>query len=397
MSRRILTGVVVSALFLGVAIAGFSLVAPSPVAAVIDDLSGSSQISVGQSGVIRITAARDVEHAQVTVLAGRSRQQRHVAFTDGQGTLIIGPPTTQTVGTITVLGPGSSGQIKHDLIVEPSQNVDAVELFVSGRTLRQGQDASAIVVVSDRFGNPVADDTPVEVVASGPTAQVETLTAWTANGRAEVQLLIAALPGQTTVVATAGDVRSAADTVVRLTGPPQDIELRLVPAGLGSSDAALRADGTSRIVFTSDVVVDTNGIALPTGTAVSLTIVSPDSVGYLTGYVQDGRVSAVMIAPDTPRSVTVTPTIQGITGSPFQVQFDSAIQPFTYDIAPTTRGAIVEVGPVVGWHGGLVEDGTPAQVGDLTVALVDGSARVVVADADKDPTVTVLGIQGITP
>jgi len=354
-------------------------------------ISGQGRTGVAQTAVVEITAPLDTKAVELTVLTGRTTRRVNVAMEQGQGMLLLETPETNVVGTISVLAPGLAGPLAHDIVVAPIGEVSQVELFISGRALLSEQVASADVAVSDRFGNPIADGTIVELSVIHETNRTDKLLARSQGGMASFELPISDAAGDTVVVASAGQVQSAPDTVSRHAAEPLPFQLSL------ASDMRLAADGLGRIELTSGLVVDRNGAPLPTGTVASLLIVGPrGSAGNATGMVVDGRVRATLIAPSVPGTMRIRPKIRGVVGQELELEFMAAVQPFPYRSSQSDAGYRIEIGPVLGAHGGLVPDGTPADINGLRIALVDGLASTVVPVSDVQPSVTVLGIKGVS-
>ena len=357
----------------------------------VQQLDVPKTVPVGESAEIAVYADPVGDIVQVGLQTGRTSRLIEVPLRGGEGSLVLGSPETQLVGAITVTSGSGRTRIARDIVVEPTNDVAELELLVNGRRLLQGDEAIAIVVASDEWGNPVIDGVVVDVTIA--TTNPTKIRATTRGGRAVVPLPIPDQPGDYLISAIAAattqreETRSNGEQVTRLPGPPRDIEL------IARSSQVLVADGSSRIEIDSELVVDKHDAPLVTGTAVSLRISAPDGASTAVGQIRNGRVSATLLAPEMPGTMSITPIIDSVAGPPLELDFLAAVQPFGCDITPSSDGVRVTIGPVHAWHGGLAADGIVASVGNRTVPLIAGYGSVVLpVGAGLD--VSVLGVEG---
>jgi len=253
----------------------------------------------------------------MTSVAGPREQKREVPLLAGRGALVLDDLTTST-GRISVMAASHEGIVIHELVVRPGSPA-SVRLLVSAETLAAqsstGDTVEATAIVTDKYGNAVADGTLVRVLVDDSDG-VETLAGPTNRGVATFSVPVAPKPGTLTLAAISGNAISPDQQVVRLPGPAENITLQLA-----EPSNPLLADGQTRYVFTSDLVVDATGTSLPDGMAVSLQVDGPTGPGLVTGRISNGRVHAVMQAPMVAGLTTVTPVIGPVVGQSLTLNF----------------------------------------------------------------------------
>jgi len=265
--------------------------------------------------------------------------------------------------------------------------------FIGARSIVAGESdrSMAVVIPSDRYGNPVTSPAP-DLHVRYPHGETQTLGLTTASS-----LLWAWIPSRTTAGRAMVTVASPAGN-----GPERD--LLIVPADpveiSFTADAPVRrADGVSFLELKTSGMTDRFGNTVLDGTAVTVTTFSGLGHRSIQRIMTFGGVARALVEmPDSAGLLTVEMTagearfsqvlgLEGIVAEAPPVRVN----------ATGPLGVSLVVGPVVGEWGMPVPDGTVVIVesGDGVIArgwTLDGTARVEIpADLDSGLSVSVGG------
>lgn len=343
-------------------------------------------------GLVAYRAEQWVEvvggRAELTVPTAAMResgQHQFTVFTDAQyGELGVWvPPGPPTAGLVPIVGPS--------------------------RVEADGQSPVLVTVVpTDRFGNPVASDTEIELVVRRPDGGEERYRGSSEALLAGIRVPSTTAVGVVSVVAIVDGVPSEPAEFSQVAGPP-------ARATLSTDAQQILADGRSVISVTAAEVVDSNGNPVTDGTAVRAHVDGPNGSSTLDAQVVNGRAVFLFRAPSAPGDLVfrlarrefdsvatsdadVEATLDLDAVGTVSVRAEPAVRSF--DARFDETGA-VEIGPVLAPSGGYVADGTPANLlvdgrRSGEVQIVDGYARLTVPTGlsvrpDSDMSIEVLG------
>jgi hypothetical protein len=318
---------------------------------------------------------------------------------------------TRSSGVVTFRAHGAVGDdISSSTVVVPAQVADPLDIVVGPRTVvADGADETmAVAFATDRFGNPLLDGTQLNMTLVDEFTGVRVVESRIDGGLA-AQLIGSRIVAQRVeVFASTVDSLVASRRVVfhEVPAPAADVSLVTV---LDSKDP-LVADGRSRIEVRTVRLADANGNELIDGRLVRVQTVGPDGLGQLTARTIDGAARFELVAPSRPGVVTLTAAVDGLTGSPIELTYTSAVSELPIVVSRDGDFVSVAVGPVRDAAGAVVVDGTVAvaaisSIGPdadeptlIAIQLLDGRgiAHFDVPDsfgADSgEMTVTVLGV-----
>lgn len=307
-------------------------------------------------------------------------------ITNGEGTIPLGPPHTIRAGEVTIAIPGADA---FDVTVVPSEAGQQLDINVGPTAIRIDESTRAVGLLTDQWGNPVQNGTPIEMTIADSNGDTLTIDLSTTSGLVVADLFSVSF-GDDFSIAMASEqaFTPAVDVHVQANAPlPFDLSLQL--------DDPLVADARSIITVLSDSLVDDQGHEILDGSNVVVSIDGPAGPSITTGEVVNGRVKADIVAPSRPGTLTLVATVNGSNSSPLTLDFTPAVVPFpvTFDVIDGERW--LTIGPVIGPGGGLLPNGTEVVSGDRRLFLVDGRARQQLAAGEPIPTVSVLGINGV--
>jgi hypothetical protein len=303
---------------------------------------------------------------------------RRIDVTVDDGTVTVPGFLTTTRGRLTALLTTDDAVGRATVTVVPGPAVDGIVPLAGPRSIvADGADWTMVTAIpTDRFGNAVADGTPVQIHRRRPDGSIgivetavdgllaaERLTAGTAAGRSTIRVGVD--------TATGAEVE-----VLEVPGPPVVVELS-VP------EQPLRADGRRLVVIASAPLADRFGNQLLDGTAASVAIDGPLGVGTMTTVTIDGRAEFVLESPAQPGTVELRAIVDGVAAEPLTLEFVADIAALPVSVhSDSGEGATVSltVGPVTTSLGGFAPDGTSVhvQVGDdrVSAELRDGMATI---------------------
>ena len=364
-------------------------------------LDGPAEIEAGESWTIEVAGIEEPA-AQVIVDVWGSWGVRRIesSIAGGSGSIEVPGGLVQQSGRISavVSTAGAEGRIGVDVVPGPA--VDGIVPLAGPRSMIADSAHWTMVtaIPRDRFGNSVADGTPVTLHVRRPDGTLDMIETEVADLLSGVRVFSGTQAGRSTVrVSVDGSTGPEVD-VLEVPGPPAVVEL-LEP------DLELRADGRMLVTITTGVLADRFGNVLLDGTAASIDMSGPTGVGTLTAVTIDGRAEFVIEAPTSAGTIELRGVVDDVAGAPLELTFAPAAVAVPARVVRADGSAdspvIVEIGPVLTELGGFVPDGTTAVVaaasssggtGPATVALRDGVGSVAFDAVSGDVlTVEVLG------
>ena len=332
---------------------------------------------------------------------------------DGRAVFVLPAELSELSGLLTFQARGTLGDtISGSSRVVPAPAADPIDIHAGPRTIvADGTDRTmAVAIASDRFGNPVADGSVVTITRIDERGATSSRSVDVRGGLAASLLDSGTIAERIEVFAISpgdspndGSVASRRVSYQEVPGPAVDVELVVDPR-----DAeAFVGDGRGLIALATTPILDRFGNRLVDGHLVRVRVDGPDGTGELTARTIDGVGEFVLLAPDRPGTVTLTPVVDGVFGMPIQLDAAPAVSAIPVATSLQDGQLSVEVGPVLDAAGAIVADGTLAVIDVRTgtdtpfpVQLIDGRATVVAGLAATGPvevTVTVLGISVTGP
>lgn len=373
----------------GALVAGYALasLAPGGTTAAcpveVDLRSTAVEPVVGDEVRIEITSLGcDPQTVTVTALSGVTSARFDVDIHQRRGSAVVPDHLTRTGGDLTVLANGTVRTI----VLAPGPPAGPVRAWVGPRTIvADGADETmAVAAPADRFGNPVADGTPIETFRQR-LSSVDRRAGRTMMGLAWVTYTSGTAAVRADVWTDTETATGERVTVLEVPGPVERIEMEPLAGPFPA------ADGRSGLPLLTAVLTDANGNLLPDGIGGEFVIDAPDGRHLVPAVVTAGRLRATWVVPGRPGVSTLSARIQGQQSPDVTVTLRSAIEQLLVQTRPTGDGLVVEVGPVVTKDGGLVADGTPVAIGDVTTTLSTGTASAILPSTTRAVVVEVLG------
>jgi hypothetical protein len=217
----------------------------------------------------------------------------------------------------------------------------------------------AVSVPFDRFGNPVANGTPVNMRALHPGDQLELKDTETRNLVAWSRIYSRTRAGRTTISMTAADKHGPDANFMEVPGWP-------VPFSLSASPTNLPADGRQLVTIRSDVIRDRYGNPMLDGTLVTFVVDTPQGQPrFIPAYTIDGVAKAQLQAPSEPGKLTVRAEIYDAESRPLEVSFADgpAINSFPVKAKVDATGQAIELtaGPMLGALQQFIPDGSEVE------------------------------------
>jgi hypothetical protein len=275
--------ILIAALFLCVAVlAGGALLlrrlrapAPTPPPTALSgalSIDAVTRARVGDSVTVTVgaAAAADGQPATLTMLGSYGPRMYRGTFARGTARFLIPGGDTQQSGRATLVVAAGAARGEAALTLAPDAPVDPITPLVGGRSITADTKhwVISVVVPFDRFGNPVAEGTPVSMRALHPGDQLELKQTQIRNMLAWSRMYSRTRAGRTTVSVTAAGKYGPDATFSEVPGWP-------APFTLSASPANLPADGRQFVTLRTDVVRDDYGNAMLDGTLVTFVVDIP--------------------------------------------------------------------------------------------------------------------------
>ncbi len=344
-------------------------------------------VEAGAVVELELSAASSTGTVDVLVISAAGSTRSTIDILDDRR-FLLGPPHTLRAGMITLGLDFGAGPLFETIEVVAGTGGLLVDLNVGPTSIRRSEAAMAVGLLTDSWGNPVADGSPLRATITQGDTESEIVELSTRRGLAVLDITGDADSERFTIAMNAAAVFSPAIDVIVQSGAPLAFDL------VRASDDPLLADARSIVELRSSGLIDSNGSVVADGAHVVLNVDGPGGPGSALGEVVDGVVRATLVAPAEPGSLTVTAEVRGRTSPALVLDFAPAALPFPISFEMSSGQRHVVVGPVIGPDGGLLPDGTTVTIGDHTAVLVDGRADAPMPPGGPMPRITVLGVPG---
>lgn len=264
---------------------------------------------------------------------------------------------TRFAGAVTLRVQVDDVAAEHDVQIAPAEAIDPVIPLVGPRSIvADGQDWTMLVATPrDRYTNPVAEGTEVEIAVQHPGASqprvlkpiVRHLLAWQ-------RITSRTTAGKMFIGTRSGDAFSPERMVLEVPGLP-------VPFALTTDFPQYEADGRRLVRIDSEEIKDKYGNVLLDGTALLLLVeIDGKLVRSIPTNIVDGRIYATLKAPKHEESMIVKGWIAGVESEPLQVDFEQglAVRPINVQVIQSKDSIEIIAGPILGPLNQYIPDGS---------------------------------------
>ena len=359
-------------------------------------IAGPEQVDAGTDVTVVIAAdVADGTPVQLGVFAPLDSAMLTTPIEQGSARFTIEAQTVRHAGLYRLVAQIDSGVSEtHELRVTALGAVNPVVPFVGPRTIiADGSDITMTVVTPmDQFGNPVADDTAVDIAVGRPGGESSVITQRIDRALAAIIIEATTEAGRVTVSASTGSTDGPSTVVDQVAGSP-------APFTVTVDTRDTLADGFALHQIQTSELTDRFGNVLPDGVSAVFVIEDDSGTSFLQAVVQGGVARTMLEAPNAPGTTVVLARVSGIESPPVSVDFAPAIASLAASRSTNGGRVVLSVGPVVSERGGYVADGTMVTIVDRTsgeqiaqAALRGGVAEIVVDAVDAESVdVVVLG------
>lgn len=325
-------------------------------------------------------------------------------MSNGRATVTLPSALTSTSGLVTFVGRGigeasGSQRLAATTMIVPAATATEVDIHAGPRTIiADGEDQTMVTAIAaDALGNPLTDGAAVVISLLDRTGRARDVTATIEHGVAARLIASDTSAGSVGVFATTDTgVSSRRVGYEEVPGMAANVQVVLAEP---HSDVA---DGRALVEISTSVITDRFGNRLPDGHLVQLQSDGPDGVGVATATTIDGIARFQLLAPSRPGTVSISATVDGITGGTTELTFDAAISSIPVEVGRgNSDGVLVEVGPVLDDLGAVVTNGTPVtatigtRIDPIEVPLLNGVA-VIDAGPLVPGTEIIIEVLGVT-
>ena len=325
-------------------------------------VSAPTMIVAGNQFSVTAGPADWLDGADATLVMTGSNGPRifQTAVANGLATFTVSPADSQIAGHVSLLIRSDNYQGTDSLVIQPSEPVEPITPLVGARSIIADGDHWAMVVVVpfDRFGNPVAEETPVEVRVQHPGNRLEKEVVFVEHLLAWKRTWSGTKAGRSTVAATVAGQYGPEKELMEIPGWPVTFDLQVDPP-------TIVADGRQQLTLQTGMLTDEFDNVLPDGTLVTFTVYEDDDLTArrsLFTYTLDGIASVPLQSPATPTTFTIVGSILGVVSEPLTLSFEDG--PAVGRFAVTSRidsiagEVILKAGPLLGSLAQYVPDGT---------------------------------------
>jgi hypothetical protein len=336
--------------------------APAPLGGSLPiDVVKSARVGDTVAVTVGPVAAVDGLPATLTMVGSYGPRIYRSAFAGGSARFLIPGDDTHQSGTVALTATAGAARGDTQLTFEPGTPVEPITPLVGARSIIADTRhwSMSVVVPFDRFGNPVAEGTPVELRALHPDDQLELQHTQVRNLLAWARFFSRTRAGRTTVAATADGKHGPDTTFSEVPGWP-------APFTLSASPANLPADGRQFVTLHTDVIRDEYGNAMLDGTLVTFVVETPDGEPrFIPAYTIDGVAKAQLQAPGVPGRLTMRAEVYDAESRPLQISFAAGPAVDSFAVAArvdaTKQSIELVAGPMLGPQQQFIPDGTSVQ------------------------------------
>jgi hypothetical protein len=356
-------------------------------------VSGPTVIQAGADWPISI---EDGRVAPVAVEVWDAWGVRRIEFEAHDNVVVVPGELTENAGRLTARLTIGDARGRVDVDVLPGLASDGVVPLAGPRSMIADAEHWTMVtaIPVDRYGNVVADGTPVRLHIRRPDGSIDLVEGSVADLLAGIRVWSTTTAGRSSVrVAVDGSTGPEVD-VSEVPGSPVSVEL-------DAPQRELRADGRTLTTIVTSELFDRHGNRLLDGTAASLKVTGPDGAATLRSVTIGGRAEFTFEAPTRPGSIELRAEVDGVAGAPLVVDVLADVDDLPVSVERVDRDGRslvdVVVGPVSTRLGGFVPDSTQVVAdigGDLEVSEIRSGSATLLLDVPAGHTfeVAVLGV-----
>lgn len=353
-------------------------------------IESPAAVAAGEWFDVEVTGGDDGQSVSLSLEAGYGSRTFQAISRVGVATFKI-PPENGPASGVAMLVARSIGRISSSTLeIQPESAVGPVDLYLGPRTvIADAQHFSMLVAVpTDAFGNPVADDTDVDVLVTRGTLETETRASTTEGLLSYVEVFSGTVAGRTRLSVDVGDAFGPERSFLEVAGIPERFTLLEV-------DPIPPADGQALVRLRTGELRDRFDNPLPDGTVVFLDASGASGNRRLRSVSIEAVAEFVFEVPDRPGSVDLVATASGTQSETLSLTFTAAVEEIPIVVEPHPDGSLIRIGRIVGSRGSYVPDGTSARIvtagGETEVPLELGAASAVVPEISGPLDVSVLG------
>ncbi len=363
----------------------------------VASLEVPAEIDAGTIVSVQVSSEDAFGEAHVHVANGFGRMSFVVAIANGTGRVDLPAALTQQAGAVSVM----AGDLRETLTIAPGEADEVIAPLVGPRTIvADGNDVTlAVVLPVDRYGNQVANGTPVAIEwhQPAPGAEPDVVTnvdLVTVDGMVSALLPSGRVAGPTTIrtVASAPNGTTVNAAAVRIDEVPGTV----ASISLNVAEPVGTADGRSLVEIETTELTDRYGNVLADGTLGQFVFDGPSGEGIVPGTVQNGIVRIELVAPDMPGTLTGHLELHGKASNTVAIEYASAIGHFDAHLTTVGGDTILRIQSALDVDGGFVADGTEVRWGTLSTQIRLGEAELripTVLVPDTVPMVEILGLE----
>jgi hypothetical protein len=282
-------------------------------------VSAPKTAHVGEQVIVRVGPVYAPDETPVTLVAAGSYGPRiyRAGLEQGMALFVLEAEDTHYAGHVSLVACVDQARGETGMVLLPGPPVEPLTPLIGARSIiADGAHWSMIVVVPfDRYGNPVARDTPVQVRISHPGDSLEVLQLQVRHLVAWARIYSGTRAGRTAISVQSHDAYGSEGTLLEIPGWP-------VPFGLTASPASLPADGWKLITLGTNAIQDRFGNEIPDGTLVTFVTDMPDGrQRIIPAYALDGAAEAPLQAPSVPGIAVVRAVVYGMESEPLHIDF----------------------------------------------------------------------------
>lgn len=344
-------------------------------------------IDAGTGFDVEVLVPSGVGAVQLSLLDAFGVTTLHGEAGGGSVSFRVPPVDTTVAGLMTLVAAGEGlTRTMAEVAVRPAGPAGPIVPLIGPRSIvADGADFTMVAVLpEDRFGNPLSDGTPLEVVRRLPDGQAQVETIRVDHHVARTRLVAGTRAGEDLVTVGADGVAGPERPFTEVAGLPVAFGLERDP----TDPVQPEADGRTLVTVRTEVLIDRFANVVPDGTMVEFRLAGPDGQASLQGVTVGGRSAVWVQAPTRPGPLRVRAWVSDRPSAPLTIGFGAAVSTLPARARVVDGVLTVVVGPVLGRRGGFVADGTVVRLlarqadegGPATGAAVVAEKRILVVD-----------------
>ncbi len=272
------------------------------------------RVVAGDSVQVEVNGAGD--EAIVTITSSYGTSVRPVETVNGAGSFLW-QPEVAGVTTVTLISGALHRSANVEVVPDPDPVVSSATAAPERVFVGSGRPVTVVAFVGDRYGNPAEDGLGVDLWLEYPDGGRRHLEVSTAVGLAVGAFEVGVADGIAEAWAGAGTTTASARVEI--------LPARPAPFALSPRGAVPPADGRSRLVISTEPLVDGLGNVIRDGTAGVVVVTNPDSSSELVpARVVAGRITVEIKAPSAPGRRVYVARLSGVSSLPLVLDFEVA-------------------------------------------------------------------------